>query len=78
MQKLLDTSLVQAMQLCIEACRQPPSTRRAKVSVVDDQDGEKHGTDKTDGSTNGLELDLKVLKELDPSVFGPLLQQNTH
>ncbi|KAF9391687.1 hypothetical protein CPB97_005777 [Podila verticillata] len=67
MQKLLDASLVQAMQLCIEACRQLLSTRRAKVSVVDDPD-------KTDGTTNGLELDLKVLKELDPSIFGPLFQ----
>lgn len=74
MQKCLDTSLAQVMQLCTEACRQPLSTRRAKLSVVDDLDGEKHGADKTYGSTNGLELDLKVLKELDPTVFGPLFQ----
>ncbi|KAG0082621.1 hypothetical protein BGZ92_011554 [Podila epicladia] len=69
MQKCLDTSLVRAMELCTEACRNSRSTR-AKVTVVDDLEGEKHVADKTEGS--GLELDLKVLKDLDPSVFGPL------
>lgn len=73
MQKYLDTSLVRAMQFCTEACRQFLSTR-AKVTDVDDLDGKKDRADKTESSTSGLELDLKVLKDLDPSVFGLLFQ----
>ncbi|KAF9306797.1 hypothetical protein BGZ74_003354 [Mortierella antarctica] len=71
MQKCLDTSLVQAVQLYTEACRNPLSTR-AKVTVVDALEGEKHGADETEVS--GLDLDLKVLKDLDPSVFRQLFQ----
>ncbi|KAG0334610.1 hypothetical protein BG000_008197 [Podila horticola] len=73
MQKYLDTSLVRAMQFYTEACRQSLSTR-AKVTDTDDLDGKKDRADKTESSTSGLELDLKVLKDLDPSVFGPLFQ----
>ncbi|KAF9338228.1 hypothetical protein BG006_007713 [Podila minutissima] len=71
MQKCLDSSLVQAMQLYTEACRNPLSTR-AKVTAVDALEGEEHSADETEVS--GLDLDLKVLKDLDPSVFGPLFQ----
>ncbi|KAG0026764.1 hypothetical protein BGZ81_006100 [Podila clonocystis] len=70
MQKCLDTSLIRAMQLCTEAAR-TSLPARLKL-VVDDQEGEKHDADRTEGS--GLQLDLKVLKDLDPSVFGPLFQ----
>ncbi|KAG0041000.1 hypothetical protein BGZ82_003611 [Podila clonocystis] len=70
MQKYLDTSLIRAMQLCTEASRTSLPTR-SKL-VVDDREGEKHGADETEWS--GLQLDLKVLKDLDPSVFGPLFQ----
>ncbi|KAG0373264.1 hypothetical protein BGX24_011940 [Mortierella sp. AD032] len=55
-QTRLDESLVGTMRRCIEIC-QPKIT----TSTTDDQ-----------SVASGLDKDLKILKELDPAVFGPL------
>ncbi|KAI8596471.1 hypothetical protein EDD21DRAFT_388134 [Dissophora ornata] len=56
-QARLDQSLISTMQLCIKIC-QP------KI-IASDSVG-------TTAASSGLEMDLKVLRELDPSVFEPL------
>ncbi|KAG0263258.1 hypothetical protein BGZ95_003848 [Linnemannia exigua] len=55
-QTRLDESLVRTMRRCIEIC-QPKIT----TATTDDH-----------SVPSGLEKDLKILKELDPDVFGPL------
>ena len=55
-QARLDQILTSTMQLCIKIC-QPKVVASDSVETM---------------TSSGLEMDLKVLRELDPSVFEPL------
>ncbi|KAG0343706.1 hypothetical protein BG004_005066 [Podila humilis] len=84
-QQLLDTALVRAMKLCVETCRRSRSRRR-RPSTLGSNSQAQHGKiseivkedielDKKDDVDSGLDHDLLVLKELDPTVFAPLFFQ---